>query len=103
MIYNKNVEQPDLSHVEGFDWDEGNRRKILKRMPLDVAMSAFLGEPAVFFDHKHADDEPRWFLINRVENRYVTLIFTVRNKKIRIISARYMHKREVKKYGKKIS
>lgn len=85
-----------------FDWDEGNRAKVIKRLPIEVAQSAFLGEPLVFFDQKHSEKEPRWFLMNVVNERAVALVFTVRNNKIRIVSARYMHGREASKYGKKI-
>lgn len=85
-----------------FDWDEGNKAKVIKRLSVEVAQSAFLGEPLVFFDEKHSEKEPRWFLMNVVNGRAVALVFTVRNNKIRIVSARYMHRREVGKYGKKI-
>ena len=66
------------------------------------AEAAFFGEPLVFFDEAHSSIEARWFLMNRVGSRHVFLVFTMRQNKIRIISARYMHEREVKKYGKKI-
>ncbi len=91
-----------LFELSQFDWDEGNKAKVIKRLPLEVAQSAFLGEPLVFFDEKHSEQEPRWFLMNVVNKRAVALVFTVRNDKIRIVTARYMHKREVSKYGKKI-
>ena len=91
-----------LVELSQFDWDEGNKAKILKRMSVEVAESAFLGEPQVFFDEAHSGEEPRWFLMNVVDKRAVALIFTVRSNKIRIVSARYMHAREVKKYDKKI-
>lgn len=93
---------PDLSDIDGFEWDEGNRLKVSKRMETEIAEAAFLGEPALYCDEVHSSKEPRWFLMNRVEKRYVFLAFTLRGNKIRVISARFMHQREVKKYGKKI-
>ena len=71
-------------------------------MNIAMAESAFLGEPLVFFDGDHSAQEPRWFLMNRVGEKHVLLVFTVRNRKIRIISARFMHAKEVKKYVSKI-
>lgn len=88
--------------AEGFEWDHGNRRKVERRMEVPVAEAAFLGEPMMFYDGGHAEVEPRWFLMTRVGSRHVFLVFTRRGKKIRVISARYMHDREVKKYAKKI-
>lgn len=94
---------PKLADLEGFEWDEGNRTKVEKRMPADVVEAAFLGEPLVLNDEAHSGTESRWFLMNQVEQRHVFLVFTIREKKARIVSARYMHDKEVKKYGKKIS
>jgi uncharacterized DUF497 family protein len=91
-----------LLELTDFDWDAGNKAKVLKRMPFEVAESAFVGEPVIFHDDKHSQGEPRWFLMNTVNQRAVALVFTVRDDKIRIVSARYMHKKEVHKYGKKI-
>ncbi len=92
----------DLTRMEGFEWDEGNRQKVRRRMELEEAQAAFLGEPLVWLDERHSAIEPRWFLMNRVGKRDLFLIFTVRGDKIRVISARYMHEKEVRKYGKKI-
>lgn len=91
-----------LLELADFDWDVGNKVKVLKRMPLEVAESAFMGEPLIFYDERHSQNEPRWLLMNTVNRRAVALVFTVRNDKIRIVSARYMHKKEVRKYDKKI-
>lgn len=91
----------DLSRLEGFQWDDANRRKVVRRMQLEEAQAAFLGEPVVFFDPRHSAAEPRWYLMNRVGKRGVFLVFTVRDNKARIISARYMHDKEVKRYAKK--
>ena len=93
----------NLADIESFEWDAGNRPKVEKRVPISVVESAFLGQPLISYDDTHSKIEQRWFLMNQVEKRHVFLIFTVRHKKIRIISARYMHKQEVNKYGKKIS
>lgn len=93
---------PNLADLEGFEWDDANKEKVTKRMAIQTAEAAFLGEPAIYFDQAHSEGEPRWFLMNRVGTRDLFLAFTIRGDKIRVISARFMHKKEVKKYGKKI-
>lgn|GEM_PF-1531532 len=90
----------DLSRLDGFEWDAGNTAKVTARMPCGIAESAFLGTPLVFVDATHSAQEPRWALLNRVAPRHVFLVFTVRRRRIRILSARFMHAKEVKKYEK---
>lgn len=91
----------DFSHLQGFEWDEGNLRKVLARMEPRVAEMAFQGSPWIGLSRKHSRFEPRWFLVNRVMGHPVFVIFTVRGQKIRVISARYMHQKEVKSYEKR--
>ena len=81
-----------------FDWDEGNIRKVSERMHCSIAELAFRGRPYVKYDARHSNGEKRWLLINQVANRFVCVAFTTRNQKIRIISARFMHQKEVKQY-----
>lgn len=97
------MEIPNLALFKDFEWDDGNRGKVSKRMDIPIAESAFLGEPQILFDAVHSKIEPRWFLMNRVDSQHVFLVFTLRKNKIRILSARYMHAKEVKKYAQKIS
>jgi len=92
----------DFSRLTGFEWNEGNLKKILKRMEASTAEMAFQGEPWVALSKKLLGSEKRWFLINKVTEKYIFIVFTVRKNKIRIISARYMHQKEVKYYGEKI-
>jgi uncharacterized protein len=84
--------------LDGFEWDAFNVLKVESRMDPMIVESAFKGNPLMGEDQIHGSSEKRWFLINRVFARHVFAIFTIRIKKIRVISARYMHKREVKKY-----
>lgn len=91
-----------LANTDGFEWDDGNRSKVSARMPCEIAESAFLGSPLIFADVQHSAEEPRWALINRVDDRYVFAVFTLRRRRIRIISARFMHQHEVRKYAEVI-
>lgn len=90
----------NFSALDGFEWDEGNLKKVLQRMEAGVAEMAFQGTPLVAKAKKFSSFEKRFYLVNKVTGRYVFLVFTVRREKIRIISARYMHRREAKHYEK---
>ncbi len=84
--------------MTGFEWDEGNIVKVQKRLDLAVAEFAFTGFPFIGEDEQHSISEKRWCLVNKVNKRHVFVSFTIRGKKIRIISARFMRAREAKKY-----
>ena len=91
----------DFSGLTGFEWDEGNLKKVFERIEPSVAEMAFQGEPWVALSRRHSGAEKRWFLVNKVVKRHVFVVFTIRENKIRIVSARYMHRKEVKFYEKK--
>ncbi|MBI4197025.1 MAG: BrnT family toxin [Deltaproteobacteria bacterium] len=88
----------DFTLLKGFEWDVGNIAKIQSRLDLATVEFAFHGGPYVAFDEKHSSHEKRWLLVNKVQERYIFIIFTTRDRKIRVISARYMRKKEAKKY-----
>ena len=90
--------------VAGFDWDQGNRDKCQTHgLSLAVVESAFRGPLAVFPDPVHSAAEERFKAIGRTgHGRWVFIVFTLRalggETFIRLISARYMHRREVESY-----
>ena len=95
-----------LDKQNRFDWDQGNLDKsYLKHgVTLNQAEEAFLDEAAVILrDFKHSQTESRYLLIGRTaNNKILFIVFTIRDKKIRIISARAADKKEVKRYAEKI-
>ena len=57
----------------------------------------FRNTPSVMRDH--FPEEPRWRAIGRTTaGRYVFLVFMIREQKIRPISARFMHSKEIEHY-----
>ncbi len=88
-----------LTDITGFDWDEGNT---LKNEKHNVSMAeteqVFFNAPLlVLEDSKHSNQEPRFHALGKSdENRQLHITFTLRyaGEKIRIISARDMHKKE---------
>lgn len=94
---------------DGFDWDNGNSEKCLKHgVSLVQIEELFSRKILVAPDVTHSLLENRFRAIGTTkEERYIFIIFTMRqNGKmllIRPISARFMHKKEIKAHEKEIS
>lgn len=92
--------------IAGFDWDRGNRDKCLEHgVSIAEVESLFLRPIMIVPDKAHSGCETRFRAIGQTaEGRHVFLVFSVREKNdkrhIRPISARYMHKKEVRHYEK---
>jgi uncharacterized protein len=86
-----------LEKITGFEWDSGNEQKNAKHgvTPAEAEL-VFLNEPLVVLDDpKHSDVEQRFHALGQTsEGRMLHISFTVRTSKIRIISARDMHRKE---------
>lgn len=94
----------DLSKIEGFDWDEDNRRKSVEKHAVGQgeAEQIFFNDPLlVLEDVRHSRRELRLHALGRTdEGRLLHVTFTLRDKGclIRVISARAMHRRERSRY-----
>ena len=92
----------DLSTIEGFDWDAGNKEKNwrLHKVAWTEAEEAFLNEPLLLLpDPKHSQLENRFALLGRsLADRQLAIVFTVRNNRVRVISARDMSWKERRFY-----
>jgi len=92
----------DLSDIDSFDWDDGNRSKNEAKHSVSNKESeeVFFNRPIFFFtDQKHSDIEQRILVYGKTDSsRHLTLVFTRRTNKIRIISVRDMNKKERTKY-----
>jgi uncharacterized DUF497 family protein len=90
--------------VAGFEWDRGNREKSQRHgVSIAAIESAFRRAITVFPDIAHSQDEERFKAIGRTEEgRYVLIVFALRTRdgetRIRPISARHMHRREIAYY-----
>ncbi|QXR34711.1 BrnT family toxin [Alcaligenes aquatilis] len=91
--------------IHGLDWDDGNWPKCGKHgVTREEIEQVFLGGPAVMPDP--FPDEPRMRAIGKtVAGRYVFLVFMFRKvggqTKLRPISARFMHQKEIDHYEQK--
>ena len=86
--------------MSDFDWDEGNRDKCRKHgVTLAEIEWALTHGARVAPDVKHSVDEQRFIAIGRTEaGRPVFVAFCWRGTRLRPVSARYMHAREVARY-----
>lgn len=89
----------DLAKITEFDWDEGNARKNDKHgVSMAEAEQVFFNEPLLLMaDAIHSQREPRFHALGKTdEARTLHITFTLRNagEKIRVISARDMHRKE---------
>jgi len=86
-----------LETITGFEWDKGNDQKnAMHGVSTAEAEQVFLNEPLVVLDDlKHSEAEQRFHALGQnSEGRLLHITFTIRTGKIRIISARDMHRKE---------
>jgi uncharacterized DUF497 family protein len=96
----------DLTLIEGFDWDDGNARKSLDRHGVTQAEAeqVFAAEPLLTEDIKHSETEARYQALGEtIEGRQLHVTFTLRDggKRLRVISARDMNRKERAIYEQK--
>ena len=88
----------DLSHVTGFDWDESNREKNWQKHQVAAGEceEVFFNLPLLLKpDPAHSQREPRYYVLGHTRTgRKLFIAFTIREDKIRVISARDMSKKE---------
>ncbi len=94
----------NFSKPIGFDWDKSNLNKNLSKHKVSniEGEEVFSDRPLkIFEDIKHSFIEKRFIAFGFTNRkRKLTIIFSIRNKKIRIISARDMNKKERGEYEK---
>lgn len=85
-----------------FEWDKGNKEKNIKKHGIlnEEAESVFFDEKSLLAeDLKHSKFEDRFQIVGKsVMNQFLTIFFTIRKNKVRIISARKMNKEEKNLY-----
>jgi uncharacterized DUF497 family protein len=89
----------DFTQITGFDWDDGNSRKNEKHgVSQAEAEQGFFNDPLLVLDDaSHSQSEPRYHALGKTDSgRCLHITFTLRldNSKIRVISARDMHRKE---------
>ncbi|MBI4227349.1 MAG: BrnT family toxin [Candidatus Omnitrophica bacterium] len=97
------AELPDFSRIEGFDWGKGSADKNWRRhrVAFHECEEVFFREPVIAADAGHSTVEVRYFAFGRtVRGRRLTVVFTVRGQRVRVISARDMNRKERRRHVK---
>ena len=87
-----------------FEWDKiKEQANIAKHGVSFTAASHVFDDPKYFVteDTKHSTDEARWICFGMVDGKVMTVRFTYRDKKVRIIGAAYWRKGR-KSYEKRV-
>lgn len=86
----------------GFDWDEANAHKNWERHRVtpEEAEDVFFHEPLVVrSDARHSKGEKRYYALGQTAaGRRLFVAFTVRRKRIRVVSVRDMNRNESEVY-----
>jgi hypothetical protein len=93
-----------LQECIGFQWDSGNKDKnwLKHRVSNAECEQIFFNKPfLVKYDIRHSEAEDRFYALGQTDlGRKLFIVFTIRDQKIRIISARDMSKKEKEIYRK---
>jgi uncharacterized DUF497 family protein len=94
----------EIMNWEGFDWDEGNLAKNWEkhRVSASECEQVSFNSPLIAgLDEKHSNRELRYYALGITDGkRKLFIAFTVRQKLIRMISARDMSQKERKAFNK---
>ncbi|SMC78202.1 hypothetical protein SAMN02746065_11020 [Desulfocicer vacuolatum DSM 3385] len=92
-----------LKQCNGFDWDDGNINKNWLKHKVSPAEceQIFFNRPLVIQDDiKHSEEEKIFYALGRTDSKRTLFIaFTVRNNRVRVISARDMSRKEREVYA----
>jgi uncharacterized DUF497 family protein len=95
-----------LHGLEGFDWDEANLAKNWEKhkvTPWECEQAFFNLPLVVAEDSAHSLTEARYYVLGQTDgDRRLFLVFTIRNKKLRVISARDMSVKERRTYDAQV-
>ena len=96
------MRHPDREACVGFDWDAGNalKNQLQHEVSQAEAEQVFLGGPLLMADDpEHSRSEQRYYCLGETAaGRTLSVVFTIRSKLIRVISARDMSRRERRVY-----
>lgn len=92
------MEEIIFKDCAGFEWDVSNETKNWEKHAVTKweCEQVFFNKPLLLYeDNKHSQQESRMYVLGQTdERRKLFIVFTIRHKRIRIISARSMSKKE---------
>lgn len=91
-----------MDSLLSFEWDEAKAAGNFARHGLrfEVAATVFLDDNRADFDASHPEDgELRRKVVGMIDGLLFTVVYTVRDQTIRLISARRSNAKEARRYG----
>ena len=99
MVYTGAV----LDKLEGFDWDAANVGHILRHAVTPLEVEEVVDRTHVIIPAKSVESENRWKLLGKTASgRYLVVVFTIRRKLFRTVTAYEMNITDRKKYAPQI-
>ncbi len=96
----------NITNCKGFQWDEGNIEKNWQKHQVNKheCEEVFFNYPLMTVDDvKHSKYEKRYYILGQTDSgRELFIVFTIRERNIRVISARDMSQKEKRKYYEEI-
>ena len=81
-----------------FEWDPDKRQAKIEKHGIDFIIVRELFTRPLVFERSNRGNETRWKVTGSLKGRFITVIFTLRKDRIRIISARRARENEQKTY-----
>ena len=92
-----------LDKIEGFDWDNANVGHILRHAVTPFEVEEVTGGDHVVIPAKTVERERRWKPFGKTASgRYLVVVFTIRRKLFRTVTAYEMNAPERSKYAPQI-
>jgi uncharacterized DUF497 family protein len=89
--------------IDGFDWDAANVGHILRHAVTPFEVEDAAGRPRVVIPAKAMKGKSRWKLFGKTTSgRYLVVVFTIRRKLFRTVTAYEMNIVERRKYAPQI-
>ena len=92
-----------MDELDGFDCDTANVGHILRHSVTPFEVEEVVGRPHVTIATKTIDGEKRWKLLGTTaSSRYLVVVFTIRRRLFRTLTAYEMNATERSKYAQQI-
>jgi hypothetical protein len=92
------MEKNDGGLVLEFEWDANKSKSNLAKHGFDFEDASQIFYDSMLVHRSNRNDEERWIAVGSLEDRLIAVVFTRREKVIRIISARRARKNEENEY-----
>jgi len=90
--------QLEILDSEGFEWDQNKSEANLSKHGYDFDDASQIFYGPVLHHRSDRNSEQRWIAVGSLEDRLIAVVFTRREKAVRIISARRARKHEERAY-----